>query len=164
MVSVEIPPLPSEHLPPMGREEDSVSTFYPGPTINLTEELDQENGNTQPLPVRSPTGILRTPRNLDSDAVSRISTLDSITRISSLESNISAMEKAFKEEICKLQHQAVQQAKAQPTHGSMLTEILSMLKQTNIANEASINPKKTEVANLPQTEVAGDSSGVAGMG
>ena len=114
--------------------------------------------------MRRPTGILRTPRQLEIDAISRISNSDSNTRISSLESNISAMEKAFKEEISKLQHQATLQATAQLSHGNMLTEILSMLKQTNLIREFNNIPNQSEEANHPQTEVAGDSSGVAGQG
>jgi hypothetical protein len=148
----------------MGREEDSVSTFHPGAAINLTEDSGSEEDQDIPAAVRSPTGILRTSRTLNHDAISRISTSDSATRISSLESNISAMEKAFRDEINKLQHQASLQAKAQLSHGNMLTEILSMLKQANTSIESNHGPNQSEAANHPQTEVAGDSPGVAGQG
>jgi len=74
------------------------------------------------------------------------------------------MEKAFREEINKLQYQALQQAKAQSSHGSMLTEILSMLKQNNFTHDTLTDHKLSEAANHPQTEAAGDSPGVAGQG
>jgi hypothetical protein len=74
------------------------------------------------------------------------------------------MEKAFREEINKLQYQALQQAKAQSSHGSMLTKILSMLKQNNFTYDTLTDHKLSEAANHPQTEAAGDSPGVAGQG
>jgi len=164
IVSVQIPPVSSEHIPQIGREDDSVSTFHPGAPIILTKDSSSEEEQEETEAMRRPTGILRTPRQPEIDVISRISNSDSNTRISSLESNISAMEKAFKEEISKLQHQATLQATAQLSHGNMLTEILSMLKQTNLIREFNNIPNQSEEANHPQTEVAGDSSGVAGQG
>jgi len=164
IVSVQIPPVSSEHIPQIGREDDSVSTFHPGAPIILTKDSSSEEEQEETEAMRRPTGILRTSRQPEIDVISRISTSDSNTRISSLESNISAMEKAFKEEISKLQHQATLQATAQLSHGNMLTEILSMLKQTNLIREFNNIPNQSEEANHPQTEVAGDSSGVAGQG
>jgi len=95
--------------------------------------------------------------------MSRISTFDSASRISSIETEISAMGKAFRAEIGKLQEQALSQAKSQILHGSMLTEILDMLKQSNLSNVQStlLSP---EVANPPQVFDASDSQGVAGSG
>jgi len=95
--------------------------------------------------------------------MSRISTSDSASRISSIETEISTMNKAFREEIEKLQQQALSQAKFQNLHGSMLTEILDMLRQSNRGNvQSSLLPP--EVANPPQVFDAGDPIGVAGSG
>ncbi len=74
------------------------------------------------------------------------------------------MEKAFREEINKLQSQALQQAKAQSTHGELLTENLGMLKQNNASRINPHNSIMSEAANHPQTEDAGNSLGVAGLG
>jgi hypothetical protein len=57
---------------------------------------------------------------------------DSASRISSLESNLLEMDKAFRGAIENLQVQAVIQAKEQLQHGSMLTEIISLLKFNNL--------------------------------
>jgi hypothetical protein len=73
------------------------------------------------------------------------------------------MNKAFREEIEKLQQQALSQAKFQNLHGSMLTEILNMLKQSNRNNvQSTLLPP--EAANPPQAFDAGDPIGVAGSG
>jgi hypothetical protein len=90
--------------------------------------------------IHSPVSILRTSKNLESDAMSCISTSNSASRISSLETEISAMDNAFRTEIGKLQEQAISQAKSQLLHGSMLTEILGMLKNSNLNNETSTFP------------------------
>lgn len=96
--------------------------------------------------------------------MSRTTISDSSSRISSLETELSAMDKAFREELVKLQSQALIQAKSQLLHGSMLTEILSTLKKLNVS-EALLSPLQTsEVANSPQTVEAGGSSAVAGHG
>ena len=79
------------------------------------------------------------------------------------------MEKKFKEELLKLQNQAESQAKSQLIHGSLLTEILSTLKQVHISADTSLNsnlttPITSESVNLPQTQEAGGSSRAAGHG
>jgi len=74
-----------------------------------------------------------------------------------------ALDKAFQEELGKLQSQALIQAKAKLLHGSMLTEILSTLKQLNVSLAFLLPPLQTsEEANSPQTVDASGSSGVAG--
>ncbi|MFN9978531.1 MAG: hypothetical protein ACK53Y_01390, partial [bacterium] len=102
VVSLHIPDFPTENMPSMRKEDDSVSTFHQGQTINLAdypadeEEDGEEASFTKPdLPV----GILRTSRPHDSDAFSKISISDSASRISSLETELSAMDKAFCEDI-----------------------------------------------------------------
>jgi hypothetical protein len=83
--------------------------------------------------------------------------------VSPLLRQISTMNKAFREEIEKLQQQALSQAKFQNLHGSMLTEILNMLKQSNRNNvQSTLLPP--EAANPPQAFDAGDPIGVAGSG
>jgi hypothetical protein len=149
----------------MRREDDSVSTFYHGNTINLTENVDEDQDADEEIEtiskIRSPVSILRTSKNLDSDAMSRTSTSDSASRISSLEIEISAMDNAFRTEIGKLQEQAISQAKSQLLHGSMLTEILGMLKNSNLNNETSTSAPP-DAANPTQASDAGDSLRVAG--
>jgi len=162
IVAVQTSPLSPEHIPKMGREEDLVSTFHPGATINLTEDSGSEEDQANQEATSSPTEALRTSQTPDFDAVSRISASDSATRISLLESNISEMEKAFREEINKQQYQALQQAKAQSSHGTMLTKILSIMKQNNFTHDTLIDQKLSEAANHPQTEAAGDSPRAAG--
>ena len=89
-----------------------------------------------------------TSKNLDPDVMSRISTSDSASQVSSIETEISAMDKAFRAEIRKLQEQALSQAKSQNLHGLMLTEILDMLKQSNRSNvQSTLLPP--EAANPP---------------
>jgi len=70
-----------------------------------------------------------------------------------------------------LQSQATQQANAQVAHGTMLSEILNMLKQANLAT--LIPPPSEELtqfdnpsnkANHLSMDAAGDSLGVAGHG
>jgi len=138
IVAVQTSPLSPEHIPKMGREEDLVSTFHPGATINLTEDSGSEEDQANQEATSSPTEALRTSQTPDFDAVSRISTSDSATRISLLESNISEMEKAFREEINKLQYQALQQAKAQSSHGTMLTKILSIMNVGHFGDRIEI--------------------------
>jgi hypothetical protein len=58
---------------------------------------------------------------------------DSATRISSLETEISMMDKTFRDEIGKLQSQAAQQAHAQSKHGTILSKILLALKKIYLA-------------------------------
>jgi hypothetical protein len=75
------------------------------------------------------------------------------------------MNKKFHEEIGKLQDQALQQAKEQSLHGSLLTEILTLLKSSNIPSlESSINPTPSTTANHQATVDAGSSQGAAGHG
>jgi hypothetical protein len=52
--------------------------------------------------------------------MSKTSISDSASRISSLKTELSAMDKAFREELGKLQSQALAQAESQLLHGSML--------------------------------------------
>jgi hypothetical protein len=173
-VVMEVPEFPIEHMPSMRPDDDSVSTFHPGAAINLTEEYDDERAEegtdtSSQKTSATPVSILRSPRLSESDAISRISMSDSITRISSLETEITVMEKKFKEELLKLQDQAESQAKSQLLHGSMLTEILSTLKQFHFSVDATssslhIPPIPSEVVNHPQTQEAGGSSGAAGHG
>jgi hypothetical protein len=145
VVSLHIPDFPTEHMPSMRKEDDSVSTFHQGQTINLAdypddeEEDGEEVSSTKPDP---PVGILRTSRPHDSDAVSKISISDSASRISSLETKLSAMDKAFRLEIAKLQQQAVSHA---------------LTNDDDISNQP-------EVANPPQVSEAGGSKGIAGHG
>jgi len=150
IVSVQIPSFPVEHMPPMRNEDDSVSTFHPGNTINLADEPGEDDFEEEITPKSGPpVGILKTPRSQDCDVLSRISTSDSATRISSLETEISAMDKAFRAEISKLQNQAIVQAKSQLVHGSMLTEIINLLKKSSIINEDTNTSPQPEVANPP---------------
>jgi hypothetical protein len=73
---------------------------------------------------------------------------DSASRISSLETELSAMDKAFRTEIAKLQNQALDQAKSQLLHGNMLNEILTTLKQLNTTTDKPVVlPDKSEAAN-----------------
>jgi hypothetical protein len=98
---------------------------------------------------------------------------DSASRISSIETEISAMNKTFHNEINKLQSQAKQQANAQVTHGTMLSEILEMLKKANLYTTANApcSPAETSHTTTPsnkanhlETVDAGGSLGAAGHG
>jgi hypothetical protein len=165
LVSVQVPTFPTEHMPSMNPDKDSVSTFHPGPTINLTDDPDSdEESNNNKSSQKSPVSILRTSRVQEADVISRISMSDSATRISLLETEISTMDKTFRDEISKLQSQAAQQAHAQLEHGTILSKILSTLKKINLA--ALIDeqpPERSEVTNPPQTVEAGGSNRVAGQ-
>jgi len=166
VVQVQVPSFPAEHMPSMQLDDDSVSTFHLSKIITLTKDPDSNNNEDDTTPKStnfSPVGILRTPRTHD-DAVSHISMSDSTTRISSLETEISAMDRAFREEIGKLQSQAQLQANAQAAHGSLLSEILSMVQKLQLPQITDSSPNTSEVVNPPQTVDAGGSSGAAGNG
>ncbi len=168
-VSVNIPPFSVEHMPSMRAEDDSISTFYPGNNVDLTnlQDPDEEEVITQVSKSRPPVSILRT-KQPDQDAVSRISTSDSASRISSLETNIQEMDKSFRSAIEKLQTQALVQADSALTHGNMLIEIISLLKSNNINVGQPTTPGNPTTppgaANHPQEDSAGDSSRAAGPG
>jgi len=127
-VSLNVPDFPLDHMPSMRREDDLVSTFHHGNTVILTEDDDEEEELDETLILKpsSPVGILWMPKPQDPDVVSRISMSDLASRISSLETSLSAMDKALRIELGKLQKQVINQAKSQLLHGSLLTEILGM--------------------------------------
>jgi hypothetical protein len=133
-VSVQIPDFSSEHIPSMNPDDDSVSTFHHGNTVNLTEQDSDDETTNQTPSKKSPVGILRTPRSHEADVISRISMSDSATKISSLETEISSMGKHLRDEIGKLQSQAAKQADTQLAQSSILSEILSTLKKINLSS------------------------------
>jgi hypothetical protein len=165
-VSVQVPDFPAEHMPAMNPDEDSVSTFHHGTTINLAEDSDSDEDTNNQMPSKkSPVDILRTSRNQNIDAISRISMSDSATRISSLETELSMMGTQFKNKIGKLHLQAVKQADVQQSQSTMITEILTTLKKINLSTLIEEqSPKRSEVVNPPQTTEAGGSPRVAGHG
>jgi hypothetical protein len=164
-VSVQVPNFPTEYMPSMSNDSDSVSTFHHGTTINLTNTVSDDEATNQTTSKKSPVSILKTSRLQESDVISRISTSDSATKISSLETEISMMGKHFKDEIGKLQTQAAKQADTQLAQSSMLSEILFTLKKINLSTLIEDqSQKRSEVVNLPQTAEAGGSPGVAGHG
>jgi hypothetical protein len=156
-----VPDFPLDHMPSMRREDDLVSTFHHGNTVILTEDDDEEEELDETLILKpsSPVGILWMPKPQDPDVVSRISMSDLASRISSLETSLSAMDKALRIELGKLQKQVINQAKSQLLHGSLLTEILGMLKNSTL-NEV-VNPPPPPSL---QVQDAGGSIGVAGHG
>lgn len=169
-VSVQLPSVPLEHIPIMHPDDDSISTFHQGKTINLADKPDSEDekdpqSNTSRTTAQSPVGILRTSRAQE-DAVSKISLSDSATRISSLETELSTMNKQFHAEISKLQDQASQQAKEQLLHSSLLMEIITLLKSSNISSleNPSYNQHLSTTANHQATVDAGGPTGAAGHG
>jgi hypothetical protein len=65
-VSAQVPDFPAEHIPAMNPDEDSVSTFHHGTTINLVEDSDSDEDTNNQMPnKKSPMGILRTSCNQD---------------------------------------------------------------------------------------------------
>jgi hypothetical protein len=160
--------------PPCARMTTIYPPFIQEKPINLADESDTDEEKedapedstfkTRKTTTSSPVGILRTPR-IQEDAISKISFSDSATRISSLETELSTMNKKFHEEKGKLQDRALQQAKEQLLHGSLLTEILTLLKGSNISSlENSTNPTPSTTANQQVTVDAGGSQGAAGHG
>jgi hypothetical protein len=170
-VSVQLSSVPLEHIPIMHPDDDSISTFHQGKTINnLADEPDSEDekdpqSNTSRTTAQSPVEILRTSR-IQEDAISKISLSDSATRISSLETELSTMNKQFHAEISKLQDQASQQAKEQLLHSSLLTEIITLLKSSNISSLENpfYNQHPSTTANHQATVDAGGPTGAAGHG
>ncbi len=63
VVSLHVPDFPPEHMPSMRKEDDSVSTFHHGQTINLTDDPDDEEEEVLSTKPSSPVGILRTSRS-----------------------------------------------------------------------------------------------------
>jgi len=114
----------------------------------------------------SPVGILRTSKASDQDVVSRMSMSDSASRISSLETEISTMNRVFQGAVDQLRLQAEAHASAQLAQASMISEILDMLKKQKLGSTppSVTTPNQSEVANHPQTEDASGSDGVAGHG
>jgi len=172
-VSIDIPSFPTEYMPSLRPDDNSVSSFHPRNAVDLTAEdeqeeaeVDQNAADTSLQPAqKSPLSILKTSKLNDPDQVSRMSMSDSASRISSLESNVLKMDRAFRGAIENLQVQALIQAKEQLQHGSMLTEIISLLKLNNLnSNLENTTKNQSEAANHPQKDDAGDLSKVAGQG
>jgi hypothetical protein len=165
-VSVNIPPFPIEHMPSMQQDDDSISTFHPGNLGQIIEETDLDEDDHSPITHVSPVSILRTSKHTELDAVSRMLMSGSASRISSLESELFAMDKAFKGAIEQLKSQAAAQATAQSEQGNMLSEILMMLKLQSRSANTQVNSilNAPEVANHPQVNNAGHSSRVTGQG
>ncbi len=166
-VSVHIPSFPREHMPSMHHDDDSISTFHPGTLGQITEENDPEEEADPPMAsYTSPVGILRTSKASDQDVVSRMSMSDSASRISSLETEISTMNRVFQGAVDQLRLQAEAHASAQLAQASMISEILDMLKKQKLGSTppSVTTPNQSEVANHPQTEDASGSDGVAGHG
>jgi hypothetical protein len=168
-VSIDIPSFPAVHMPSLRPDDDSVSTFHPRNAVDLTAEDEQDEAEEEQNAVdnslqpaqKSPVSILKTSKLNDPDQVSRMSMSGSASRISSLESNLLEMDKAFRGAIENLQVQAVIQAKEQLQHRSMLTEIISLLKFNNLnSNLENTTKNLSEVANHPQKDDAGDLSKV----
>jgi hypothetical protein len=61
LVEMQVPSFPLDLMPSMQAEEDSISTFHPGNTINLTDEQDEEEENALPPNVTKtvPVSILK---------------------------------------------------------------------------------------------------------
>jgi len=76
------------------------------------------------------------------------------------------MNKQFHAEISKLQDQASQQAKEQLLHSSLLTEIITLLKSSNISSleNPSYNQHPSTTANHQATVDAGGPTGATGHG
>jgi hypothetical protein len=75
------------------------------------------------------------------------------------------MNKQFHAEISKLQDQASQQAKEQLLHSSLLTEIITLLKSSNISSlENPYNQHPSSTANHQAMVDAGGPTGAAGHG
>ncbi len=133
LVSVQVPAFPAEHMPSMNPDEDCLH-LSPRTHYYLTDDPDSnEESNNNKSSHKSPVSILRTSWVQEADVISRISMSDSATRISSLETEISMMDKTFRDEIGKLQSQAAQQAHAQSEHGTILSKILLALKKIYLA-------------------------------
>ena len=168
VVTLNIPDFPQEYIPSMAKDGDSISTFHPGRVTDRTNEdhLEETQGSKTPP---TPTSMLCSSRLQEQDGMSRISMSDSASRISSLETELSAMHKNFQGAIEQLQSQAQNQAIAQVHHSSLLEEILKMLKNNHITSPLSDPSEgnitnRPEVANHPHAFNAGDSEGVAGQG
>ncbi len=127
VVTLNIPDFPQEYIPSMAKDGDSISTFHPGRVTDRTNEdhLEETQGSKTPP---TPTSMLCSSRLQEQDGMSRISMSDSASRISSLETELSAMHNNFQGAIEQLQSQAQNQAIAQVHHSSLLEEILKMLK------------------------------------
>jgi hypothetical protein len=168
VVTLNIPDFPQEYIPSMAKDGDSISTFHPGRVTDRTNEdhLEETQGSKTPP---TPTSMLCASRLREQDGMSRTSMSDSASRISSLETELSAMHKNFQGAIEQLQSQAQNQAIAQVHHSSLLEEILKMLKNNHITSPLSDPSEgnitnRPEVANHPHAFNAGDSVGVAGQG
>jgi hypothetical protein len=108
LVTMNIPSFPSEHIPCMAQDEDSISTFHPGQVVNLTEENESAKAAMQERTLNQtpPAGIFKTSKQQDPDVMSKMSMSDSASRISSMETELSSMHKNFKGAIEQLQSQA----------------------------------------------------------
>jgi hypothetical protein len=169
VVTMNIPSFPSEHMPAMTQDADSISTFHPGKVVNPGDENepDMVDNHRKPNRQEMPASILKSSKHSDYDGMSKMSMSESASRISSLETELSTMNRNFQGAIEQLQSQANNQALAQAHQSILLEEIIKMLKLNNISSikDPSITPPSpSEAANHPQTPSAGDSSGVAGHG
>jgi hypothetical protein len=156
-VSRDIPAYPTQNFPSMRKDDNSISTFHPGPS----NAPPKEDSSEQPAGNSSPSitlGIPKDPKDYeDIDVVSKMS--NSALRISSLETNISELDKVFRLAVGDLQNK-------QMSHENMLAEILGILKMSLLSEDPSVvpnkDPKMPETANPLQASEAGGPTGATG--
>ena len=149
-VQFEIPEFIPPNFPSMNPDTDSVSTFHPSGTKATRKSVNR--------PAVDLTG--------NSDSVSKTS--DTASNISTLKSSVSDLDILFKSSFLELRNQAQQQAAIQQEQGLVLKQLLSYFQITPqpVAEDSSFAKPhlstQSEVANSPQTQQAGDSTGAAG--
>jgi len=191
-IEVEMPSFIPDNFPSMHIDDDSISTFHPRPHSAKVSDKDDTplpiststststtfNPIITPLPPTQNSIQPKNIKNFESDSVSKLS--DTASHISCLETNLKELDEVFKNVFLGLCMQGKRHEETQSKHEKVLDDILQALKLSNTTSNShpsnvqdnfnEANPALTpyasmlpsEVANNPQMQPVGHSSGVAG--
>jgi hypothetical protein len=161
-----------EDNPKMYEDTDSVSTFHPKdgyapPSVSPSKTFTPTIVLNPPSMLASSTSASK-PNNIDyqedGESVSKLS--DTQSRISSMEQDIKHLHTSFQNALAEIKLQTQKQASQQSQHEATLTEILSLLRQSNLSSNAvEVTLDSSARDNPPmQSHPTGGSDGAAGSG
>jgi hypothetical protein len=99
----------------------------------------------------------------DGESVSKLSDIQ--FRISSIKQDLKHLHSSFQHALAEMKRQSQHQASQQSLHKATLSEILSLLRKSNVSNPAEITLASSARDNPPkQSQPSGGSEGAAGTG
>jgi len=137
-VAFDIPEFTPANFPEMNNDTDSLSTFHPK---RSDSQFNPDKVSDKP------------PISQDSDSISKMS--NTAATISTLKSSVTDLNHLFQTSFNDLCEQSKQQAKIQQQQGEAIQRLLDFLS----GNNSTMPSSQSEVANNPQTQLAGDSLG-----